>query len=626
MLLRVMQWAILCLLALGGSTAPLLVEARQAQAADVGAPRRVLILHSERLELPGIAVVDGSIRATLAGGLDGSIEVYSESLDVARFSGDSQRRLYRDFLRQRYADKLPDVIVTVGNAALDLLVQHRDTLFPDALVVASQAGLADQSRPPWVTGVVARFHMQPSFELILTLHPNTRRVVIVAGASPTDRLFAHRAQRELLEVATTLEVVDLGEATMAHILETVAALPSRTVIFYLHILRDAAGQMFVPKDALGRIATVANAPIYGRYDTFVGHGIVGGYVYSFEAHGAKLAEVALGILGGQRPPGAVPPVEAPADVYMFDWRQVHRWGIDERLLPAGSIVRFREPSTWQLYKWHIVGTCALLAVQSALIVGLLVNRTRRRRAEAEARRQREELARVLRATTLGELTASLAHEINQPLAAIVANAQAARRLVDVTSTPRGEIAEALTDIGADARRAARIVHRLSALFRKEPAVAVRVDINALIQEVVGLLHADLERRHIALRFALAGTLPPAFGDPVQLQQIVLNLVVNACEAIDGTRGGPREILITTSQPDPARLDIAVQDSGVGVKESELEHIFEHFVSTKPHGLGMGLAISRSIAQAHGGRIWATANADVGLTVHVELPLRRREHS
>lgn len=623
------RWLFVSVLALSTLATPAAGETPQARltetrVTDVSAPRRVLILHGERLELPGSAAVDGSIRAALAAaaGAGGPIDVYSESLDIARFAGEDHRRHYRDFLSRRYADKPVDVMITLGEATLDFLAQYRDTLFPNALVVASQSRAATPPRSRWVTSVVAGSSMRPSFELILKLHPDTQRVVIVAGASQTDRLWAERAQRDVREVAPTLEIIDLGDAlTIANILQAVASQPPHTVIFYLHILRDAAGQLFVPRTILDSIARVANAPIYGRYDTFIGHGIVGGHVYSFEALGARLAEIALRLLRGEQPLN-VAPVESAADVHMFDWRQLRRWRIDEGLLPAGSVVRFREPSAWELYSWRIVGTLALLTVQSALIVGLVVSRARRRRAEGEARQQREELAHVLRVTTLGELTTSLAHEINQPLTAIATNAQAAGGLLDVKSPPRGEIAKILTDIGSDAKRAAQIIHRLRAFFRKEPTVAVAVDITTLIEEVIGLLRADVDRRRITVRVAAAEALPPVFGDPIQLQQVFLNVLVNACEAIESTEVGPRAILIEIRRPGPKHLAIAIQDTGIGVKESELERIFDHFVTSKPSGLGMGLAISRSIVRAHGGRLWATANSDRGVTLHVVLPVRQ----
>jgi PAS domain S-box-containing protein len=241
-----------------------------------------------------------------------------------------------------------------------------------------------------------------------------------------------------------------------------------------------------------------------------------------------------------------------------------------------------------------------------------------KRAEEAVQRQREELAHALRVMTLGELTASFAHEINQPLAAIMSNAQATRRLLGTERT-KPAITDALTDIVEAAKRASQIIQRLRALFRKEHAERTVIDINALITEVVSLLRTDLQRRTISVSLALSETVPPVLGDSVQLQQVILNLVVNACEAIAATEGALREIVVETSQAEPGRLAIVVRDSGIGVREPELERIFEHFVTSKPQGLGMGLAISRSIVQAHGGRIWATANHDRGLTLHVELP-------
>ena len=248
-----------------------------------------------------------------------------------------------------------------------------------------------------------------------------------------------------------------------------------------------------------------------------------------------------------------------------------------------------------------------------------VDVTRRRQAEEEARRQRDELAHVLRITMLGELAASLAHEINQPLAAIVANAQATRRLLDAGRASRPGVVEALSDVVDDAKRASEVIRRLRALFRKESGVRRAVDLNEVVGDAVGLLRHDLERQRISVRCLLGPKLPTIPGDSIQLQQVLLNLLVNACEAIAATEDGPREIAIETAAGEGARVAVSIRDTGVGVKEGDVEHIFEHFVSSKPDGLGMGLAITRSIVQAHGGRVWATPNAERGLTLHVDLP-------
>ena len=244
---------------------------------------------------------------------------------------------------------------------------------------------------------------------------------------------------------------------------------------------------------------------------------------------------------------------------------------------------------------------------------------RRRQAEAETQQQRDELAHALRVATLGEMTASFAHEINQPLAAIATNAAATRRLLSIADAPPGDIDAALSDIAEDARRASQTIRRLRTLFLKEGGERIALDVNALIDDTIGLLRHDMRAKKILVTFAGAKRLPPVLGDPIQLRQVVLNVIVNAAEAITRAADDRREIRIETSQPDRGRIAITMRDTGVGVESSELERIFGQFVSTKPQGLGMGLAISRSIVQAHAGRIWATQNTDRGLTFHIDLP-------
>jgi C4-dicarboxylate-specific signal transduction histidine kinase len=242
---------------------------------------------------------------------------------------------------------------------------------------------------------------------------------------------------------------------------------------------------------------------------------------------------------------------------------------------------------------------------------------RRRQAEKETRQQREELAHALRVTTLSELTASLAHELNQPLTAVAMNAKAGRRLLQTGSAL--ELDEILDDIGRDATRAGEVVHRLRVLLRKGEPERKPLDINQLVAGVATLVRHDLERARVSLRLTLSELLPLVSGDAVQLQQVVLNLLLNACDALSELDDGPRVLDVATNLSGPGRIVVTVRDSGVGVPESELARIFEPFVTTKTQGLGMGLAISRSIVEAHGGRIWATRNDDRGLTMHVELP-------
>jgi signal transduction histidine kinase len=243
----------------------------------------------------------------------------------------------------------------------------------------------------------------------------------------------------------------------------------------------------------------------------------------------------------------------------------------------------------------------------------------RHRTEDETRRLRDRLAHAMRVSTLGQLAASIAHELGQPLSAIVTNAQAGLRFLANGLGPPDSTKEILIDVVEDANRAAQVIRRLRLLLRRESTERVGLDVNTLIENVVGLLRGDLRQKNIMIRFVRDETLPRVLGDPVQLQQVVLNLLVNADEAVAATEDGPRMIAVDTESRS-GLLILSIRDNGIGVKgPEELERMFEHFVSSKPDGLGMGLAISRSIVEAHGGRIWATSNVGRGLTLHVELP-------
>lgn len=266
-----------------------------------------------------------------------------------------------------------------------------------------------------------------------------------------------------------------------------------------------------------------------------------------------------------------------------------------------------------------------LTSRLTLLAEVFASTLARHRAEQaleEVRRHREEIAHVQRVTTLSELAAGLAHEISQPLTAIVANAQAASRLLDAGPSERNIVRDALADIRQDSQRASRIIHGLRALLRREQADYHPVSVNALIEDVVALLRSDFQRKGIAVVLSLNPTVPRPLGDPTQLQQVLLNVLVNAGEAIDAVEGGPREIAITTAYRAPDLFEVTVRDTGVGVPEAELEQIFTRFKSGKSGGLGMGLTICRSIVQQHGGRIWPTLNPGGGLTMHIELPLEK----
>ncbi len=245
--------------------------------------------------------------------------------------------------------------------------------------------------------------------------------------------------------------------------------------------------------------------------------------------------------------------------------------------------------------------------------------TERKVAELEVQRSRQELTHFTRVSTMGELTASLAHELNQPLTGILSNAQAAQRLLQASPPELGEVGHILADIVEDDRRAGEVIQRLRYLLKKDEAQFRPVDLNVLIRDVAKLLNSDALIRNVTVTLELASAPVVVSGDAVQLQQVILNLLLNAMEAMADRAEHSRDIVVRTENSEVDAVHVSVQDSGVGLRREMHHVVFEPFYTTKPGGMGMGLAIARSIVEAHGGVIWAADNASGGATFHFSLP-------
>jgi PAS domain S-box-containing protein len=253
------------------------------------------------------------------------------------------------------------------------------------------------------------------------------------------------------------------------------------------------------------------------------------------------------------------------------------------------------------------------------ILSIVRDITARKEAELEADAQRRQLAHLSRVATLGELSGALAHELSQPLTAVLTNAQAARRFLERHPLDVEQLRAALDDIIRNDKRAGTVIDRLRALLRKEETARQPVDIGDVVREVIDLAYGELMSRRVIVKSVLSPTIPAVLGDRVQLQQVVLNLVLNACDAMNNTQATKRHLRLST-RVDDGFVELAVSDRGSGIPDGQLERVFEPFVTFREHGLGLGLAISRSIVTAHGGSIRAENNADGGATFRCLLPV------
>jgi signal transduction histidine kinase len=597
----------------------LLACAGTATAADSDRTRLVLLLYAESRLLPAIVDADAAFRSTVTSGLGAPVDFRTEFLDLPPTQDAAFERHLRGLIRLKYQDVHFDLITVIAARALRFALDLRAGLAPGVpIVFLAVESTGDFQLPPDVTGVLMRIDAMDTLAAALRLQPETRHVVVVAGTSALDKRFLAEVRAQLAGAPGGLEFTYMTDLPLEAVEEKLAALPDRTIALMVSFLRDSTGRNLSTPEVVQQLARTSRVPFYGLSSAHIGRGMVGGRLIDFETQGVRAGELALRLLRGEKL-GPADIVTRNANTYAFDWRQLKRWRLKEDRLPPGSVIRFREPSLWQRYRWPIVGTLALILLESLLIAALVVQRERRKRAEAETAVQRSQLAHSQRVTTMGALAATLAHEINQPLGAIVSNAEAASRLVDSAEPRRTDLLETLGDIIDDGQRASEVIRRLRAMLRKGEPELKPCDVNGLIVEVMRFLDADLARAGVSMDLRLQESLPPVRGDAIQLQQVILNLALNAETAMTDGVNGLRCLTVETGEPSPGTVEVCIRDTGVGVKEGDLEDIFKPFVTTKTSGLGMGLSISRSIVEAHGGTIRAERNPDRGLSVHVRLP-------
>jgi PAS domain S-box-containing protein len=838
------------------------------------ATKSVLVLSSSHSALPaGVEITKGILRAFQAD-VGQEISVYNEYLDSERFSGIAHRENLRRFIGEKYADRPINVVMALGPQALEFMREYGDQIFPGVPVVYSgvrKERIRNNPPPSNYVGIESHFDLAATVELALALQPDAKELAIVTGAAEFDKSWEATARKELGVFAGRLTLRYLSGLPIDDLLTTATQLNRGSIVLYLSVYEDGSGRDFIPRDIAARLSQSAGTPVYSVYDTYLGLGIVGGYMDTFEAVGVQAGSIARRILEGERPAEMTVDPNA-GHAYRVDWRQLQRWGLDAANLPPKTEIRYRPPSLWEQYRELVLAAVVLFVLQSMLIVALLIERQRRRRAEGslreseerialaaqsanlglwqwdivrdciwvtdlcrvllgiapdgtlsisslfeavcredrkkvrrtieklrssdemyelefrislpdggtrwigaigrssfdahgkavrmmgvltdlterkraeeelreseeryrnvvetqtelicrylpdttltfvndtycryfgksreeiigrrfvefvpeaahpavlrhvkslgtnsrietyehevlrpdgsigwqqwvdraildstgktieiqgigrdvtelknaenEARQRREEVMHLTRVAVLGELSGALAHELNQPLAAILSNAQAARRMLSRETPNLGNLMEILDDIVADDNRAGAVIQRLRALLKKGDQQSAPQDLNEIVTDVLQFANPELVARRVAVEIDLAPSLPSILGDRIQLQQVLLNLVLNGCEAMIDLEAPARRLTITTSRNGDGLVEARVSDHGTGIEPSILERIFEPFVTTKKSGIGLGLSICRSIIIAHGGLIWAHNNPDRGATLGFSIP-------
>jgi signal transduction histidine kinase len=586
----VVLWACVC-------THPARVEAVESQ-------KRILVLHPVRRDAPVSISMDGVYRQVLAEALGPQLDYYSEYLDEYRFSDPQYQSALREYLRSRYAGFRFDAIIAIASALKFVRAPHNE-LFPGTpIIYASGRGTA---RSPWSTGVIYGLDTAGTVRLALALQPATRTIALVSGTSAVDRGIQQTAREQLRPFEETVAFRYLFGLPMADLERAIAQLPGDSIIFYLSISEDGAGQRLVPVEALDRLARHAPVPIYSLHELLIGRGIVGGRLLSGTTVARATAALALRVLAGETP-DSIPVEEIDANLTQVDWRQLRRWHLDDALLPTGTDVLFREPTVWERYRRYLVGIALLIALQSLMIGALLLQRVRRREAERHAQGNAKALSRTnerLR-DVAGRLISAqeaertrIARDLHDDACQEVAGAavDVYRLLQRAPDAPDDPHVGALSNVHARLVRVAESLRQLS--HDLHPSVLQHVGLLGALQTHCGEVERQFDMQ-VALD-AHEDAEPEDAGTALTLFRIAQEALGNAAR-----HGQARRVTLTV-QREGKELVLAVVDDGVG------------FDTTVSHPQGLGLVSIRERVRLAHGTLAIRSAPHQGTRVEVRVP-------
>lgn len=588
------------------------------------APKRVLLLHSFGRDFAPFNEYGKQLRSELNLQSRDHLDIFEVSLATARFP-DGEEGPFVDYLRALFVNRPIDLVITIGGPAVSFSQKYRQQLFSDVPVLHTafeERRFPESALTPREAVVAASIDIPGAMRHILQALPDTKNIVIVLGNSPLEKYWASEVKTEIAPFEDRVAFIWFNELSFEEMLKRAAALPPHSAIFFGILSVDAAGVPHEEGRAMARLHAAANAPVFSHIDMFFGQAIVGGPITLIADVSRQAVSAAIRILNGESPAAIGKVVVGPATP-RYDWRELQRWDINENNLPAGSEVFFRVPGIWEQYRPQMIAGSSLLLLQAAIISWLVFERRRRHLAEVEAGSRRREVVRLNRVATAGALSSSIAHELNQPLGAILSNTEAAQTLLKADPPDLRQIGEILADIVRDDQRASEIIFGLKNLLDNKKASDLQAfDLNDAVREVAGIVAPEAVRREIILTTDCAADRLPVRADPIHMQQVILNLAMNALDAMEGCDPKPGKLSIRTSRDAESRIvKLAVTDSGRGIPEDKLATIFEAFFTTKPQGTGLGLPIARTIIQTYGGSIWAE-NRLRGAAFYFTLPLAK----
>jgi signal transduction histidine kinase len=601
----------------------LAVGSQPAEAADQ--PRRIYFLESLAPTQPAAVRTIGAFTQRLREKTNERFEIFVDYMELSRFPRQAHIDRTVKYLSEKYVEAPPDLLIALGRAAISIVGKYHDVLAPNAPTIIANVPSREVTKTSPLDNVywvATEYNFSKTLNLAQQLQPKARNLVVVGGASDYDRLWLDDARRELQPYSDRYTIRYISDVPYDDLLKQVSQLPKDTIVIMSFVFVDGSGTPRVPPEVAASVAKVSSAPVYSPVSSYLGTGIVGGYMDSWEDQGRATADLALEILSA-KDPATISRVNIPVQTQRIDERQFRRWNLSRSGLPSQADVRFREFDLWEQYRWQIIGILATVLMQAAAIAWLFFERRRRRIAEMELRQRLLEVIHLNRTAVAGALSASVAHELGQPLGAIRSNAEAAALYLKADPPNIQRAQQVLASISRDDQRAAEIIDHFRALLKKRDDTELQqFDLNDVVHDTLEIVGPEAWKKGVELSAIPANVPLPVRGDRIHLQQVILNLAMNGIDALHDSDSGSGKMSIQTALIDDSAIEVSVADSGMGIPSDRLNRIFDTFYTTKQQGTGLGLPIARTIVETYGGKIWAENRPGGGAMFRFTLPLSR----
>jgi signal transduction histidine kinase len=586
----------------------------------------ILILLAFAPNTPAYRILLDGIRQKLTDEYGDSYNLHMEYLETEKYpKGKYPEERFKVYNR-KYEDVSLDLLICVGLDIVSKIKKYGDDHLKNLPAIIIDYDLSRYGMPYDVTlnirSTVIRLKMEAGKTIseALDIFPGTSNIYFICGIGPSDSIYTKISRIESEKLDKRYKISFIYDKSMDEILKIVGNLPANSLIFLSSFNLDKDSVPYHNPESVRLIHKKANAPIFTYSDMGFGEGSFGGIIMSFRKTGILAGETAVRIINGTDP-NSIKFSENYCYEYLLDWRELLKWKVTYlKNRKKGSIVMYKEETFFETYKWLLFGGILFLIFQSFLIAALTrMNRKQKQMTKhiVETDRRYRDILREDRILRTGLLSASLSHELNQPLTAILSTAQAGKRFVDSNNTTPELLTGIFDNIVEDDKRAASILKSIRGLMKQETREKEKVDLNNLISEVADLYRSKAIELNSRLNLLLPERRVFVFADAIQIQQVLLNFISNASHSIE--RIGNIVNIITISEiPEDGYVTVSVRDYGTGIDESVKDKLFEPFVTSTKEGTGVGLAISRYIIEDHQGKIWAENKSDGGAEFSFKL--------